>query len=69
MALAFFLLGVIAWLFSAHHVPDAVAEFELFRRGMGPVLYAVCLMWVFYMALEPYVRRIWPRRSFRGPGF
>jgi serine/threonine-protein kinase len=60
MALAFFLLGVIAWLFSAHHVPDPVSEFELFNRGMGPVLYSVCLMWVFYMALEPYVRRIWP---------
>jgi hypothetical protein len=60
MALAFFVLGVVAWLFSAHHVPDAVGEFILFRRGMGPVLYSVSLMWIFYMALEPYVRRIWP---------
>ena len=27
---------------------------------MGPVLYLVALVWIFYMALEPYVRRIWP---------
>ncbi len=60
MALAFFLLGVIVWLFRAHHVSDPVFEFVLFQRGMGPVLWLVSLMWVFYMALEPYVRRVWP---------
>jgi len=60
MALAFFVLGMVAWLFRAHHVPDVVMEFVLFSRGMGPVLYSVGLMWIFYMALEPYVRRIWP---------
>ena len=60
MALAFFLLGVIAWICRAHHVADPVYEFILFQRGMGPVLYLVCLMWIFYMALEPYVRRVWP---------
>jgi hypothetical protein len=60
MGLAFFLLGVVAWFCTAHHVPDLIAEFTLFRRGMGPVLYSVSLMWVFYMAMEPYVRRVWP---------
>jgi len=60
MALAFFLLGFIAWICRAHHVADPVYEFILFQRGMGPVLYLVSLMWIFYMALEPYVRRVWP---------
>ncbi len=60
MAMAFFLLGVVAWLCRAHHVTDPVEEFILFERGMGPVLYLVSLMWIFYMALEPYVRRVWP---------
>jgi hypothetical protein len=60
MAGAFFVLGAIAWLFSAHHVPNLVAEFAIFRRGMGSVLYSAGLIWVFYMALEPYVRRVWP---------
>ena len=60
MAVAFLLLGFVSWLLSAHHVPDPVLEFILFRRGMGMVLFAVFMMWIFYMALEPYVRRIWP---------
>ncbi|HVT80454.1 MAG TPA: serine/threonine-protein kinase, partial [Phycisphaerae bacterium] len=33
MALAFFLLGIVAWAVSAHHVGDLVFEFLLFRRG------------------------------------
>jgi serine/threonine-protein kinase len=60
MALAFFLLGLVMWVFKAHHVSDPVFEFLLFQRGMGPNLYLVCLIWIFYMALEPYVRRVWP---------
>src|SRR5262249_49396932 len=35
MALAFFLLGIVAWVLGAHHVADPVFEFLLFRRGMG----------------------------------
>jgi serine/threonine-protein kinase len=60
MALAFFVFGIIAWICSAHHISDPVFEFILFRRGMGSVMYAVAMIWIFYMALEPYVRRIWP---------
>ena len=32
-----------------------------FGRGTGHVLIHIILMWVIYMAIEPYVRRIWPR--------
>src|SRR5271156_4125557 len=32
----------------------------MFTRAMGSVVYTVGLVWVFYMALEPYVRRVWP---------
>jgi serine/threonine-protein kinase len=60
MALAFFLFGVIGWALRAHHVPDLIAEFRMFRLAMGSVLYWVVLVWVFYLALEPYVRRVWP---------
>ncbi len=60
MAFAFFLLGAVAWLFRAHHVGNPTFEFILFERGMGAVLYLVALMWIFYIALEPSVRRIWP---------
>ncbi len=60
IALAFFVLGAIAWLFRAHHVPDLILEFRLFSRAMGSVMYTVGLVWIFYLALEPYVRRVWP---------
>jgi len=32
----------------------------VFTRSYGSVLMAACLLWVIYLALEPYVRRFWP---------
>lgn len=32
-----------------------------FGRGTGHVLIHFVRMWVIYMAIEPYVRRVWPR--------
>ena len=60
MGLAFFISGLIAWILRVHHVPDLIMEFRLFTHGMGPVVFTVGLVWVFYMALEPHVRRVWP---------
>ncbi|HUO07038.1 MAG TPA: serine/threonine-protein kinase [Phycisphaerae bacterium] len=60
MGLAFFFFGFIAWLLRVHHVPDLIMEFRLFTHGMGPVVFTVVLVWIFYMALEPHVRRVWP---------
>jgi serine/threonine-protein kinase len=60
MAIAFFGFGFIAWLLRAHHVPDPLQEYSLFQRAMGAIVYRVCTIWIFYLALEPYVRRIWP---------
>ena len=74
MGLAFFISGLIAWILRVHHVPDLIMEFRLFTHGMGPVVFTVGLVWVFYMALEPHVRRVWPetiiswsRRAARRP--
>jgi serine/threonine-protein kinase len=60
LAVAFLILGIIAWLFRTHHVANFVMEFHLFSHAMGTVMYTVGLVWIFYLALEPYVRRIWP---------
>jgi serine/threonine-protein kinase len=60
MAIAFFAFGFVAWLLRAEHVPDLMNEFALFRGAAGAILYRVCVIWIFYLALEPYVRRIWP---------
>jgi serine/threonine-protein kinase len=42
-----------------HHVPDS-AELQLFIFVLARALYVFCLYWVFYIALEPYLRRLWP---------
>jgi len=60
MAIAFFVFGFATWLFRAHHVPDLLMEFILFSGAMGDILFPVALIWIFYLALEPYVRRAWP---------
>jgi serine/threonine-protein kinase len=60
--LAFFFgaTGVLSWALHAHHVADFLSEFFLFTRALGEVLYPSIMVWAFYLALEPYVRRIWP---------
>ena len=60
MAIAFLVLGLLAWALRTHHVPDLIFEFTLFTNAMGQLLYLVALVWIFYLALEPYVRRVWP---------
>jgi len=50
----------VCWAISAHHVPDANAEMNMFARVFGPVLVATAVAWLIYTALEPYVRRFWP---------
>jgi len=51
--------GLPHWLFRAHHVsgPDEVGR--LFLR-IGYILAVAALAWSFYLALEPFFRRLWP---------
>jgi len=48
------------WVLAAHHVPDINQEMNSFFRNFGRGLVAASLLWVIYIALEPYVRRFWP---------
>jgi hypothetical protein len=41
-------------------VPDVQLEINNFIRIAGVVLFAGCVLWVIYLAIEPYVRRFWP---------
>ena len=38
----------------------ATQWFPLFTRNLALQLYFGALVWIFYVALEPYVRRLWP---------
>ena len=49
-------LGV--WILDAKHVADPTVEMSRFFTGQP--LWATALLWLLYMALEPYVRRFWP---------
>jgi hypothetical protein len=60
VALLLFALGVAAWALRAHHVADSSAEMELLSRGAGQVLLQAALVWLFYLAVEPYARRLRP---------
>jgi len=59
LAVYMFSLVMLHWVFGAHHVA-ATAEVDLFFGGLYRGFFLLALAWLFYMALEPYVRRLWP---------
>ena len=54
----FFVL-LVSWLFHAHHV-RSLEELSLFADALESGLFLGAMVWVIYVALEPYVRRQWP---------
>jgi hypothetical protein len=57
LASAFFGLGMLNWLLVAHHVGEPLAQIVVTARGTGLALVLAAMLWLFYLALEPYVRR------------
>ena len=49
-----------SWALGAHHVADSNAQMGLVARGAGLVLLQAALVWLFYLAVEPYARRLRP---------
>jgi serine/threonine-protein kinase len=62
IALCSFAAAGGSWLLQAHHVSLANAELGLAVRGLGDALVVAAVLWLFYLAIEPYVRRLWPQR-------
>jgi serine/threonine-protein kinase len=56
-----FLAGFASWVLEADHAPELAGELFLILRGMAWRLLLAAFMWVLYVALEPFVRRRWPR--------
>jgi serine/threonine-protein kinase len=48
------------WFLGAHHVASP-AEIDLFVAHLSYAMQRVGLAYVFYLAIEPYARRLWPR--------
>ncbi|HEY6187480.1 MAG TPA: serine/threonine-protein kinase [Pyrinomonadaceae bacterium] len=59
LALFFFTLKMLAWLFDAHHV-WTVDEVLLFLEHVKSAMFQAGFLWLMYIALEPFVRRRWP---------
>ncbi|HYM26198.1 MAG TPA: protein kinase, partial [Vicinamibacterales bacterium] len=52
--------GFIDWIVSGHHVSDVNLQFGSLYRSAGGELTTAAIIGVMYVALEPYVRRLWP---------
>jgi hypothetical protein len=59
--LAVFVFSVItlARLIDAEHVPELGGEVWLFVQGVSMALFISTVTWIFYIALEPFLRRRW----------
>ncbi len=59
-ALLVFGLMLVAWVLGAHHVAGFQEIGVFFLTAVQSGLLVGSLVWIVYLALEPYVRRIWP---------
>ena len=55
-----FCLYLLSWVFGTHHVTSFSELFSLLGV-LGTSFLSVGLIWVLYVALEPFVRRRWPQ--------
>jgi serine/threonine-protein kinase len=60
MAIFVFAMRMLSWLIGGHHVAG-IADLFLFIVAAAGALMLGATTWVLYMALEPYVRRLWPQ--------
>jgi serine/threonine-protein kinase len=51
---------ILATTLQAHHVPQLSAEITVLSAALAAALLHGGLVWICYLALEPYVRRLWP---------
>jgi len=58
LAGALTIIAAVVWLLDSKHFADLGLEMSRFFTGLP--LWAAGLLWLLYMALEPYVRRFWP---------
>jgi hypothetical protein len=52
--------GIVSWALGAHNVADWNAQVGLVMRGAGAVVLEAAFVWLFYLAVEPYARRLRP---------
>jgi len=61
LSVAVLTLGILVWLLSTTYVSDPWTQFLRFWNGTGTFLLLAGMLWLLYIAVEPYVRRRWPQ--------
>jgi hypothetical protein len=56
-----FVISLISWFIGAKHVAFTERETKHWFDAIGYALFNAGNMWLIYLALEPIVRRVWPR--------
>jgi len=52
--------GMLSWVLRASHSSSLEGEIPLFFRSAGILALLGVIFWTLYIAVEPYVRRLWP---------
>jgi serine/threonine-protein kinase len=56
----FLVADAFARLLQAHHVPTIAGELDVVTFSLAITLLGAVVLWIYYVAMEPYVRRQWP---------
>jgi serine/threonine-protein kinase len=57
---AVLVVDLIGWLFTAQHFADPDVELGRFFKAVGLGMFDAAEVWLFYLAAEPRVRKVWP---------
>src|SRR5207244_7646327 len=60
MAILYFAVRMLLWLFVEHHNGSPAREYQLFVLDLALAVFFAVFLWLLYVALEPFVRRRWP---------
>jgi protein kinase-like protein len=60
VAIVFFLVRMLVWIFVEHHNGLPERELSLFFLSLALAVFKLSFLWLLYVALEPFVRRRWP---------
>jgi hypothetical protein len=52
--------GVLSWVLRASHSSSLEGEIGMFFRSAGVLALLGVIFWTLYIAVEPYVRKLWP---------
>ncbi|HVT02709.1 MAG TPA: serine/threonine-protein kinase [Thermoanaerobaculia bacterium] len=55
-----FIALMLFWMFSSDHALILRHELEMFALAVGLAASSAIILWIYYLAMEPYVRRRWP---------